>query len=218
MKNNKGMSTWASIAIIIGILAVAGVSIYGVSSYNSSKLSLLADGDYDGEFDNVVVPEDTIGTDLVASVAYNEAADDTFNTTFTSDVDLNGTDGDTSYFAFQFEIDGGAVESLSIDGVLNSACATTEAVIKTAYIMEDAEGLLVDDSDEALYTAEVSTDLDEFEFDLDGVEDGKYVLVVKMRSLATVTLAGSDGLVDIEFDATTDGDIDEGNVYLVNHA
>jgi len=73
---------------------------------------------------------------------------------------LNGTDGDTSYLAFQFEIDSGAVEKLSVDGNLNTAAAATEIVIKSAYIMNDEEGVLVDDSDEAIYTAEVSTDLD----------------------------------------------------------
>jgi len=217
MNNKKGIGMWATILIMVGILAFAGVAVYGVSSWNANALSVISE-DYDGEFDNVALPEDVIGTDLVASVAYAEASDDTFNATFTTDVDLNGTDGATSYLAFQFEIDSGAVEKMSIDGNLNTACATTEAVIKSAYIMMDEEGVLVDDSDEAVYTAEVNTDLDEFEFDIAGMEDGKYVLVVKMRSLATVTLAGSDGLVDIEFDATTNGDIDEGNVYLVNHA
>ena len=219
MKNRKGMSALMTVLIIVAILAVSGISIYGINSWNTNALSVIPSGDYDGEFDNVAVPEDVIGTDLVASVAYAEDSDDdTFNATFTTDVDLNGTDGQTSYLAFQFEIDSGAVEKLSIDGALNSACAVTEAVIKSAYIIADEEGVLVDDTDNTLYTAEVSTDLDEFEFDIDSVEDGKYVLVVKVRSLATVTLAASQGLVDIEFDATTDGDIDEGNVYLINHA
>ena len=218
MKNRKGMSALMTVLIIVGILAVSGISIYGINSWNTNALSVIPSGDYDGEFDNVAVPEDVIGTDLVASVAYAEAADDTFNATFTTDVDLNGTDGDTTYLAFQFEIDSGAVKKLDIDGALNTAAAVTELVIKSAYIIADEEGVLVDDTDNALYTAEVSTDLDEFEFDIDSVEDGKYVLVVKVRSLATVTLAASQGLVDIEFDATTDGDIDEGNVYLINHA
>jgi len=217
MKDKKGLATWATIAIILGILAFAGVAVYGINTWGTLSL-INEDIDYGGEFDNVIVPEDTIGTDLVASVAYAESTTDTFNATFTTDVDLNGTDGDTHYLAFQFEIDSGAVESLDIDGNLNTACAVTEAVIKKAYILPDEEGVLVDDTDEVLYTAEVSTDLDEFEFNIDSMEEGKYVMVVVMRSLATVTFAGSDGLVDIEFDATTDGDIDEGDVYLVNHA
>jgi len=63
--NKKGIGTWATIAIILGILAFAGVAIYGVNSWNTAKLSAIPTGDYDGEFDNVAVPEDVIGTDLV---------------------------------------------------------------------------------------------------------------------------------------------------------
>ena len=213
--NKKGLSTWAVIAIIIGILAVAGVAVYGIQSYVGT-LSVIPAGDFKGEFNEVQLPEDTIGTDLVANTSYAEdTTADTFNATFQTDVDLNGTDGDTSYLAFQFEVDGD-MESLDIDGALNSATAVTELVIKSAYIISDEEGVLVDSDSNVLYTAEVNTDLDEFEFKLGNVADGKYVLVVKARSLATSTLASGDGLVDVSFDASTDGDVDEGIVYIIN--
>jgi hypothetical protein len=213
MKNKSGLSTSATVLIAFGIITIALLGYFAVNKF--STLSVIPATEYDGEFADVVLPEDAVGTDLEANVSYAEASDDTFNATFRTQTDLNGTDGETSYLAFQFELDGD-VEALSIDGTLGAEASVTELVFKKAYILEDREGVIVDADTGVLYTATVNSDLDEFEFDLDSVADGKYVLVVEVKSLATITLASQDNLVDIEFDATTEGDVDAGTVYIIN--
>jgi hypothetical protein len=214
MKNKNGLSTPSAILIALGIIVVAVLGYYTVNSV--TKLSVIPSVEYDGEFADIVLPENAVGTDLEANVSYAESTSDTFNATFRTQTNLNGTDGETSYLAFQFEIDGD-VEALSIDGTLGAEASVTELVFKKAYILEDKDGVIVDADTGVLYTATVNSDLDEFEFDLDSVADGKYVLVVEVKSLATVTLASQDNIVDVEFDATTSGDVDAGTVYLINY-
>jgi len=218
MKNKKGLSTGVSILIGVSIVILLGLAVWGGATYLASLRIPVTPLEYDGEFNDVDVPSNVAGTDLAESTAYAEADDDTFNATLATTSDVNGTDGQIQYLAFMFEIKGGnGFEALDIDGELNTACATTEGVIKNAYILMDEEGLTLDKSD-AIYTASVDTDLDKFDFELGAIAAGEYILVVEWKGVATVTLAASDGLVDVEFDADTEGDIDEGTVYLVNHA
>jgi len=215
MKGKKGMATWLIILIVLGIVTVITVPIVYMGYLAVTPVPPTAIT-YDGEFNDVDVPENVPGTDLTASTAYAESSDDTFNATLATTADVNGTDGQVQYLAFMFEVKGGnGFEGLDIEGELNSACATTEGVIKNAYILMDEEGNTLDKSD-AIYTAEVDTDLDKFDFELGVVPDGNYVLVVEWKGIATSTLASSGGLVDIDFDADTDGDVDEGIVYLIN--
>lgn len=218
MRNKKGEITVLGIIIIISVVVLLGLAVWGGATYLAAiKPTVIVE--YDGEFSDVDVPKNVPGTDVAESVAYAEDTDtNTFNATLATTAGVNGTDGQIQYLAFMFEVKGGnGFEALDIDGELNAACATTEGVIKNAYILMDEEGLTLDKSD-AIYTADVDTDLDKFDFELGVIPTGEYVLVVEWKGIATITLAASDGLVDVEFDADTDGDIDEGIVYLANSA
>lgn len=219
MRNKKGLTTGVLILIGVSIVILLALAVWGGATYLASIRVPTVPLEYDGEFNDVDVPQNVPGTDLVVGTAYAEDSDDdTFNATLTTTSDVNGTDGQIQYLGFMFEVkSGNGFEALDIDGELNTACATTEGVIKNAYILMDEEGLTLDKSD-AIYTASVDTDLDEFGFELGAIAPGEYILVVEWKGIATVTLAGSDALVDVEFDADTEGDIDEGTVYLVNHA
>jgi len=219
MRNKKGKVTILGIIIIVTVVVLLGLAVWGVSGYLAVIKAPVVPIEYDGEFSDVDVPQEVPGTDVAVSTAYAENTDtDTFNATLATTANVNGTDGQIQYLAFMFEVKGGnGFEALDIDGELNTACATTEGVIKNAYILMDTEGLTLDKSD-AIYTASVDTDLDKFDFELGVIPTGEYVLVVEWKGIATITLAASDGLVDVEFDADTDGDIDEGIVYLANSA
>jgi hypothetical protein len=204
-----------TVLIVLAFVVIIGVAVWGINSY-STLSTIRTTQDFKGEFDNVILPEDVVGTDLVANTSYAEDTNDEFNATFETSVDLNGTDGNLFYLAFQFEVDGGDMESLDIDGSLGSTIATTELLIKKAYIIADEKGTTVDSTDANLYTAEVKEDLDGFNFEIENIKDGKYVVVVEVRSMATVTIADAERLLQIEFDAETEGDVDKGFVYIIN--
>jgi len=216
MRNKKGEITVLGIIIIVSVVVLLGLAVWGGIRYLAIVTPPVA-LEYDGEFSDVDVPQNVPGTDLAVSTAYAEA-DNEFNATLKTTAGVNGTDGQIQYLAFMFEVKGGnGFEALDIDGELNTACATTEGVIKNAYILMDEEGLTVDKGD-AIYIADVDTDLDKFDFELDVIPTGDYVLVVEWKGIATITLAASDGLVDVDFNADTDGDVDKGTVYLANSA
>lgn len=215
MKDKRGISTLLAILIGVVLVILGGLAVWGGITYLAAITPPAVPLEYDGEFSDVDVPQNVPGTDVAESVAYAEDTDtDTFNATLVTTSDVNGTDGQIQYLAFMFEVKGGnGFEALDIDGEL-SDCLVTEGVIKNAYILMDEEGLTLDKSD-AIYTATVDTDLDKFDFELGAIAAGEYVLVVEWKGINTTAL-GTEGLVDVEFDADTDGDIDEGTVHLTN--
>ena len=216
MKGKQGMASWLIVLISIGAIAAIFIGVWAMVR----QLAVVPPAvvEYKGEFSDVDVPENVPGTDLEVNTTYTESSDDTFNATLQTTSDVNGTDGLTQYLAFMFEVKGGnGFEALDIEGELNSACSTSEGVIKNAYILPDEEGLTLSKED-AIYVAEVDTDLDKFDFELGIVPDGNYVLVVEWKGISTSTLGVGDGLVDVDFDADTEGDVDEGTVYIINGA
>ena len=209
---NKGIG-----ALAIGIIAVVLVmAVITMGAYFASVTRVPTEVTYKGEFSDVDVPEDVAGTDLQVETEYDED-DDEFNVTFETTATVNSSDGQTTYAAFAFEVEGtNGFEALSIDGELNSDTTTSEMVIKNAYIMRDEEGLTLDKSN-ALYTADVDTDLDKYSIDTGVLPAGDYILVTELKGIATSTIAAGDGLVDIDFKATTDGDVDKGTVWIENN-
>lgn len=219
MRNNKrGMSTGLTIVLVILALAVVGGAVWG--AYNAGYLSSTATPvrtavttEFDGIVDDVVVPEDVSGTDLVAGQAY-AITSDVWNASFANNVDINGTDGTTHYLAFRFEIDGNGVSDFEADGALN--LLVTEAVIRDVYVMYDQEGLTLDKSNHiSSFGVDLETELDEFTVESDVAQEGDYIMVVELKALTTVTV-GTETMVTINFDYNTEEDEDSGIVYLTN--
>ena len=221
LKDKRGITLAMTVlvAIIVGIVAITGVTLlYTVGPLSIKPVSEIAEAD--GEFDDVAVPEEVGGTDLVANATYSVTSE-VFSVDFTTDVDLNGTDGNTQYLAYNFEIAGGGLEDFDANIELSSTIATTELTLKTAYIMLDEEGLTLDSENALLgFIVDVDTDLDKIDIEADLIEDGEYILMIEAKSLATVTIAGSEELMTIEMDGKSDdSDADDsGTVTIYNHA
>ena len=207
MKGGTSAAVWLIVLIMLMFMGFMGIYMY------SMQLRPAVPVEYEGEFDKIYDPDYVAGTDLsITETSISDGGHYTIPTAF----DLNGTDGVTEYLAFGLEITGSnGFEALDIDGGLNSTTSTSELRIKKAYIVPDVEGKTLDQSD-ALYIGQVNTDQDEFEFDLSAVPKGKYVVCVEVKGISTSTIASKDGLVDIDFDATTEGDISEFSVTLTN--
>jgi len=170
--------------------------------------------EYDGEWDKIYDPDEVSGTDL--SITDTSITEDATLRVANMSYDLNGTDGQTAYLAFGISISSNGFEKMQIDGALESPTTTSELQIRKAYILKDEEGVNLDATD-AIYTGTVDTDQDEFEFDIDTpVEDNDYVLCVEVKGITTSGIASGDALLKIDFDATTEEDVDAFTLYIHN--
>jgi len=208
----KGAVSGAVLALAVLVVVLFG-AVFAYSAWLSVRAPAVA-VEYEGEWDKIYAPEEVGGTDLsITETSITDGA--TLKVTNVS-YDLNGTDGTTTYVAFGVEVDGSnGIKSVDIDGELGDDASTSEVKIRNAYIVEDEEGNTLDISD-ATYKATVSSDGDEFKFDISVLPEGEYVVVVELKSVATSTLASGDNLLTIDFDGTTDGDVDNFTAEVYN--
>jgi len=208
----RGVSTLMTVLIVLSSVLLVGAIGYGAYTLAIIPTTLIVE--YDGEFTDVTIPDDTKGTELVANVSYSESTTtDKFTGTFATDANLS-VRGMTHDLALQFDVNGNGFDNLDLDGKLNSTTAVTQLVIKDAYIMLNEEGTTLD-KDNAVYVAEVDDDLDAFDFDIDAFPNGDWVLNIEAK-LLTTTISECDGLIDLVFDADTEGDIDSGDIHIIN--
>lgn len=201
----KGVST-ALMAIVV-LVAAMGVGIFAYyGGFQAGRITKPpAPIEYKGEFDEFFDPEEVSGTDLsITDWDVNETGVVPDGNVVMA-YDLNGTDGQTAYLAYGFEVDGN-LEGLDVEGALVSPTTTSEIELRKAYILKDEEGVNLDVGD-ATYTFTIEDD-EEFDKDLGAVSKGKYVMVVEAKGITTSGIASGDDLLTIEMDATTDGDND----------
>ena len=221
MKNKRAIGTtmWVVILAIVLIVGIGATAVTMNSGFTFGTASVIPI-EADGEFDDVAVPEDVGGTDLVANATYSVSSE-VFAVDFTTDVDLNGTDGNTQTLAYNFEVAGGDMEDFDAKVELSSNIAVTELVLKNAYVMLDEEGLTLD-SENALsqFIVDVDSDLDKIDVEAEFIEDGEYIFVIEAKSLATVTIGVSESLMTITMDGESDDSdaTDSGTVTIYNHA
>ena len=217
MKDKRAVSTpmkWV-IGIIIAIVLIGGGYLLWIGGAFTASVIDSADEDFDGEFGDIELPDDAVGTDLVVGTA-NLVTLDVFNATFTSNINMNATNN-VQIYAFKFEVESNGFEEIDIDGTLGSTIATTEAVIRKAYVMLDEEGLTVD-STNALpqFAVDLDNNLNKYSIEAENVLKGDYILVTELKGIAPTTILTGERLLDITFDADTDGDEDEGAVHINN--
>lgn len=204
--------------VIIGVL-VAGVVTFTVTNFTVGRVSIIPVAEFDGEFQDVDLPEEVVGTDLSENATGYSVTSDVFSRLFLSTTQFNTTNGLTFDYAMNFEISGGGMTDFKADVKHASTLSTTEAVYKNAYIMLDEKGLTVD-SDEAISTFEVDRDDDgdQITIEADEIAKGEYVLVVVLKNLAGSTVLDKERLFTVDFDADSeesDAD-DSGQVVVYN--
>lgn len=202
---------------LMAFLLIAIVGIIGIFAWQQMQLALVRPVpiEYEGEWDKIYAPDEVSGTDLtITETDITDGA--TLRRVANVSYDLNGTDGQTAYLAFGVEVSGSnGFEKIDIDGALASPTTTTELEIRKAYILEDKEGVNLDVAD-AKWTGTVSTDQDEFDIDVGPVPEGDYVFAVEVKGITTSGIAADDALLKIDFDATTDDDVDDFTLYIHN--
>jgi len=183
--NNKGLGTGLAIVLLfVGVVFAGAIGYFASQALQPAVITPAVE--YDGEFQDGGIPDDTTGTDLQEEVAYAESDDNasmTLNTT--SRIDSNMTTGATEYWAYMFKIDD-PVEDFEIDGTFDpdsdlTATATDNYDLKAAYILLDDDDYSVTDEDDALYKGTIDTDDEDFEFDISVLPKGQYVVVLKVK-------------------------------------
>lgn len=218
MKNKKGISmTMGIILAVIITLAVVALGWVALSS-SGATLSLVGEEstlEFEGEFDDVALPEEIAGTALAANTTYAEASE-AFTVKFESSTNVSVTAGLPYQFAYGFEVNGN-MENLELDGDLSSTVATTEMIFTKVYLLEDVEGKALD-AGNAIVVGTVDTDNDKFELSLASIEDGEYVVVVEAKTIAPGTITDGETMFTVSMDADSDDNdaVDEGVVTVVN--
>ncbi len=218
-KNKKGSMAIVVSLILVGLLAV-GAILLSTGAINLSTQDVPSDIDFDGEFDDFIIPEDASGTDLEAEDAYTESNEE-FEVNFSTTYDLNGTDGSDTYMAFTFETSGD-MEDFQVDGTLGADTNVSELRISDVYVLRDEEGVTVSDSSARLssFVTDLETEQDEFTVEASQLMDGEYVFVVKTKGITTSSISAEDELVDMDFEAESDDSdaVTEGDVKIENLA
>jgi hypothetical protein len=208
-----------TILIMLSIAVVVGLTWGLTGGFGGNTLSTIGVEESDGEFDDSQLPEEVGGTDLIINTSF-AVSSEAFTVAYETDVDLNGTDGNNHIFAYNFEVSSGNLDDFSADIELSATIATTELVLKNAYIMQDEKGLTLDSANAlSNFIVDVDTDLDKIEIESDFVEDGEYILVIEAKSLATITIAAGESLMTVDMDAQSDDSdaTDEGIVTIYNN-
>jgi len=207
----KGQTPAVWLVLIMLFMVFAFVAVF---AWQQQLLAVRVPVEYEGEWDKIYAPENVGGTDL--TITETSITDGATIKAANMSYDINGTDGTTYYMAFGIEISGSnGFEKMDIDGELASGIATTEMQIRKFYVVPDEEGVNLDVSD-AIYVGTVSSDQDEFELTVGPVPEGDYVFVVEAKGISTSTIGSGDQLLTIEFDATTDEDVDDFTLYIYN--
>jgi len=114
--------------------------------------------------------------------------------------------GLTYDLAIGFELDD-SVKLLRIEGErVNSSIE-----IRRAYVLEDKEGISLDLED-ALWVGSIENK-QEFELEAGPIPEGEYILNLEIRALNDI-VSGTKLFDKIEFEAETEGDLDEGTVSI----
>lgn len=219
MKNKNGISP--VMAVVWTLIIVAGVAaiVWAAVAATGGSLSLVGGVDsiteYEGEFDDVALPEEVAGTALAANTSYAEASE-AFTVKFEASTNISVTAGLPYQFAYNFEVNGN-MENLELDGDLATGIATTEMIFTKVYILEDVEGVALDAAN-AIQIGTVDTDNDKFELAMDEILDGDYVVVVEAKTIAPGTITDGEDLFTVSMDADSDDNdaVDEGVVTVVN--
>lgn len=194
------------LVFIVAVVSVAGVFAY--TQYEGAVTQQVVEFEADGEWDTLQAPQEVAGTDLtITKTSITEDADLTAGSgVLVTSYDLNGTDGNSHYLAFGLEVSSNGLSDATIEGALDDL-TTSQVVISDAYIVPDEEGKNLDVSD-SVYEADVPTEQDEFEFDIGKLGDGEYVVVPVVKAISTSGIASGNDIVEVEFDADTDDDVD----------
>lgn len=219
---NKGKISTPVMAIlfIIGIVLVGGIMF---AVMQQPEPAAVTRAEADGEWDQIYQPDAT-GEDVTVTETDIDTDDKDLtdgSAKIVLDYDINGTAGSDHYLGFGVEVSSNRLENVDITGELDtddySSLSTDHIRISEVYLMEDGDEKTVIDPDTVVARADV-TDSDEFEFNLDELQGGEYNVVPVIKTIDASGIAASDDLIAMEFDASTDDDIDSFSADIVNSA
>jgi hypothetical protein len=207
----KGAISGALAAMLLLVVLIFGMMFAYVAWVGIKPAAVTVT--YKGEFDKVYAPKYVGGTDLTITETTITKGATIAPANYTTD--LNGTDGQTTYAAYGLKITGSnGLEKLDVDIDLATGLSGKLAIRK-AYILKDEEGVTMDASN-AVYVGTVETDGSSASIRASAVPEGRYVVVVEVKSISTSTIARGALILTQSFDATTEGDVDSFTLNIYN--
>jgi len=219
MKSKKGIATWLTILIVLGIVGVLG-TVLGISYLAITEVPVVTP-EYEGEFDDAYLATEgdfysdfTEGTDcnvtsdVLGGSGYTSCIYDT-----SSDIYSNATNSTEYRLDLVVDIDDD-VENCEIEGTLQN---TGTGQAKDDMVIKEVELWTYGDSDETILIYEIPIDNEDGSFEGEtGVLAGdEYVLHLILKTkLVTPAFADGDDIMKIKFDLTTDGDVDAARILL----
>ncbi len=220
--NKKGQATWliasviflAVITVTLLVLNLAGVSL-------SLAPAAIVAVDYDGEFDDAYLAvkgnyysDFTEGTDCNVTSNVLGASGYT-NCIYDTSPDMNSITRNSTEYRFDLVIDiDNDVENMEIEGQLQN---TGTGQAKDDIVIKVVELWTYEDSDETVLIYEVPIDNEdgEFEGETGVLVGGDYVLHLVLKTkLIAPEFSDGDDIMKIQFDLTTDGDVDAARILL----
>ena len=220
-KGKIGAAVWIISLLIVVVVAGSAVWYFAGQTAAVVPYTPTAAVEYDGEFRDAGLADDVVGGDLIADVAYSEDSDtDEWNISLDTTTNLSTTSGLPYTFAVMFEVGSGGFEGLEIDGELGTNITTDEGVFSNVYVMKDEKGKILSSANAlSNFELDLDSDLDQWTLESTGpVDKGNYILVMDFKTLVPVVGTPADGgeIVKVTLKADTDGDLDEGIIYLEN--
>jgi len=183
---------------VLVILAILGVFLYFTQYYKPAVVT--APVTYKGEFDTLFAPENPGVLNTFSDISIADKGVYQLNTS------VNLLNGNYYLMAFGVKVKGDMKE-VRIDGkTLN-----TNIVFDKIYVLPYEKGMVYSE-DKAIAVASIEDNGKSATIKVAPLSDGKYIVVVKIMTKGDITSAS--GLVQLDFDASTEGDVDQFSVKL----
>jgi len=215
----KGVASavWAVILVMVALVAILG-------TYAVTQLAVVPAVTYDGEFGS----DAGIATTDLEGWFYNDFTETTdcnvtddvlgdsgyvgcvFETNQRVNGSVTGINGSDFVFSLAFEIDGGPVQNLNIDGSLQNT-----GTLQAKDDMTIAETKIYTNEDDPVLIADLSSGITDSATEIDAdtgvLQEGDYVLyqVIHAKNICP-NAADGDDIFKAKLELTTDGDADEG--------
>jgi hypothetical protein len=207
----KGAISGALVAMLLLVVMIFGMMFAYISWVGIRPTAVAVT--YKGEFDKIYAPKYVGGTDL--TITETTITDGATIAPANYTTWINGTNGLTTYAAYGLKITGSnGLEKLDVDIDLASGLSNKLAIRK-AYILKDEEGVTMDASN-AVYVGTVETDGSSASIRASAVPEGRYVVVVEVKSISTSTIGAGAQILKQAFDATTEGDVNSFTLNIYN--
>jgi len=198
----KALKLQSNAVWVLVILAVLGMFLYFAQQYKPT--AVVTPVTYKGEFDTLFAPENPGVLDTFSDTPIEDKQ------SYNLETSINLLNGNYYLMAFGVKVKGDMKE-VRID----AKTIDTKVVFDKIYILPYEKNMVYSE-DRAIAVASLEDNGKSATLKVAPLSDGKYVIVVRVMAKGDITTASS--LAQLDFDATTEGDVDQFSVLILKAA